>query len=736
MNRLILVSNRLPVTATINQSGEIQMNNSAGGLATGLNSLELNFEKLWIGWSGAIQERPEDRQRITQALAPRDCIPVFLNKQQYSGYYEGFSNETIWPLFHYFNQYSLFENSYWETYQEVNRLFAEKIRENVQEGDLIWIHDYHLMLLPQLLRQQLPGHQIGFFLHIPFPSYEVYRICPWASEITEGLLGADLLGFHTFGYMHHFVESATKILNLKTESDYLNYHNRHVHLNAFPMGINADQFEKAMQSTGVQRHQNKLQQLFSDQKMVLTVDRLDYSKGIIHRLKAYEALLKQHAEFHEKVAMVMVVVPSRATIRDYRHLKEEIDEAVGKINSLYGTLGWTPVHYLYRSVPFEQLAALYHQADIALITPLRDGMNLVAKEYVASRTNDTGVLILSRMAGAACELESALDINPRDDQETMAAMLTAIHMPEEEQKARMKKMRKVVRTQTVQAWAVDFIETLQDIYLSEYRLKKQMANGAETIEIRRRYELASTKTLFLKYDGSLVPYSDDPASASPDSDLLQVLKVLSEQSQVVIVSGRDHQTLEQWFPWQSMDLISEYGMRCRINGHWHSIDLEETDWKKVIMPLLEEFTESTPGSFVEQKEHSLAWHFRKADPWLTELRLPKLMENLINRTTDLNLEVIGGDKALEIKPKGPDTQEILEYWLSPQAPEVILAIGDDMTDEALFAALPESALTIKVGKEDTVARYRFPDSEKVMELLVSLTQFSQSQPASPLLNAW
>lgn len=417
----------------------------------------------------------------------------------------------------------------------------------------------------------------------------------------------------------------------------------------------------------------------------------------------------------------MLVVPSRATIGNYQHLKEEIDEAAGRINGLYGTLAWIPVHYLYRSVPFEQLSALYNLANIALVTPLRDGMNLVAKEYVASRINGDGVLILSKMAGASCELKTALTINPHDEREMVKAMLKAILMPEKEQQDRMKFMQKLVRANGVEKWASRFVNILINNYTKEDLLRKQMANGTETAMVARAFAVGRNRILFLKYDGTLVPFFDNPLKAEPDTRLLKRLRKLKDHATVVLISGRDHLILEKWFGDLDIDILAEHGMWRKVSSHWETTEDFDNSWKAEARVLLEEFTDNTPMSFIEEKDYSLAWHYRKTDSWLAEIRVPQLLESLINPTTNLNLEVLNGDKVVEIKCKSADKGKAIHHWLGQGNHDFILAAGDDISDEELFKTLPENAYSFKVGRDATVANFRFEDWKKVRNLLRTLT---------------
>ena len=398
MSRLIIASNRLPVMINRGEDG-MTITPSAGGLATGLKSYHKDNDSIWIGWPGVMPETKNEEKEVTGLLETEQCLPVFLNEDLISNYYDGFSNATLWPLFHYFAEFTEFNETYWEAYCKVNELFAEAIIENAEEGDVVWVHDYQLLLLPNILREKRPDLTIGFFLHIPFPSYELIRILPWREQIVNGLLGADLIGFHTYDYARHFISSVKRLLGHDVDFNQIKLENRHVMIDVFPMGIDYEKFEShalEIQSKPIQdrskEHQDIDRFLLSmpNRKLVLSIDRLDYTKGIPQRLHAFREFLEKHPDYREKVSLIMLTVPSRTDVEQYQNLKNEIDILVGNINGEYGTLNWNPVIYFYRSVPFVNLIELYSSADVALLTPLRDGMNLVAKEYIASKVNKKG----------------------------------------------------------------------------------------------------------------------------------------------------------------------------------------------------------------------------------------------------------------------------------------------------------------------------------------------------------
>ncbi len=721
MKRILIVANRLPVNVKI-VNDEIVFHQSAGGLATGLNSLEVDYEKHWIGWPGIYPEKQEHKEKIQEALEQTLTHPVFLSEKEVLHYYEGFSNKTIWPLFHYFLEYTQYKREFWEEYKSVNQAFCEEVVKIARPDDIIWVHDYHLMLLPQLLREKLPHTQIGFFLHIPFPSYELIRTLPWRKQLLEGLLGADLVGFHTFEYLRHFTSAISRILNLEPKLGRVYNENRIVQLDAFPMGIDYGKFNDASEQPEVKGLVRSFRENFGKGKIILSVDRLDYTKGILQRLWAFDRLLKEHPSYKGQISLLLLVVPSRYNVDNYKALKDEIDKTVGNINGKYTNLTWTPIYYLYRSVHFEQLAAMYYNADVALVTPLRDGMNLVAKEFVASKKNEKGVLILSEMAGSAVELCDAICINPNDLDSIVRALHEALQMPEEDQKERMGVMQKIIRKQSIQKWAKDFIAVLENSYLRQLRNEEKEVCDTVKQKIKDDYKSSQKRLILLDYDGTLVPYIESPQKASPDRDLLQMLNDIGSKagSSCVILSGRDRGNLQKWFDGSKVQIVAEYGSWFREDQQWTQTCELSDEWKEEILPYMQEFVDKTPGSFIEEKSHSLGWHYRKSDAWLSNLRVQEFMNALIYPCTKLNLEIIEGNKIIEIRVGGISKDEAIEKWLHKDNWDFIMAIGDDQTDEDMFKLLPEKAYSIKVGFGATNARYNLSSSQEVREILQQL----------------
>ncbi len=726
MKRLIIVANRLPVTVKISKS-EIEYTPSDGGLATGMASLEGNYEKHWLGWPGMHPKNEEVQQEVKQKLEQDNIHTVFLSEEEILMYYEGFSNKTIWPLFHYFTEFAVYDQKFWDVYQEVNLKFFSALKSILKPDDIIWIQDYHLMLLPEILRKEFPSIRIGFFLHIPFPSYELFRTLPWRNEILNGLMSADLIGFHTYEYMRHFLVAVHKIQNLEPRLGEFYYKNHLVHVNAFPMGIDYAKYNKAVQNKKVQQKIKLFNENYGSKKLILSIDRLDYSKGILQRLKAYDNLLELFPEYREQISLIIVVVPSRSEVDKYSTLKVEIDEAVGNINGKYSTMEWTPIHYFYRNFPFNELIALYHICDIALITPFRDGMNLVAKEFIATKTEGKGVLILSEMAGAANVLKSALIINPNDINDIVKAIIQALNMPLTEQKQRLEIMQSQLEENSVQKWASSYTSELDRIYRFQKELQGKEFSLDKQNMVFEAFNHSEKKLLFLNHDSPLETNIEDFTDSARGKKLFRLIKELSELEDltIVIMSNWDHLSLNKLFGSIKVDIIAEYGTWLRENNQWNQSQILREEWKEEIYPVLNEFMIKTPGSFIEEKSYSLIWHYQACDTFLADMRLRDMINSLIYPCTKHKLEIIDGNKKIEIKPVGVDKKTVTRHWLNKQNWDFILAIGNDRNDEDVFEILPDQAFSLRVGIKKTNARYTLNTTEEIIDFLYRLNNKSK-----------
>ncbi|MDF2156771.1 bifunctional alpha,alpha-trehalose-phosphate synthase (UDP-forming)/trehalose-phosphatase [Algoriphagus sp. CAU 1675] len=724
MAKTIIVSNRLPISLR-HRNGRFEFKPSAGGLATGLGSIYKTGDNIWIGWPGNTVDDPEQRAEIILELHELKMAPVFLSREDVEQFYEGFSNETLWPAFHYFTQYMVYNPEHWEAYVRVNQKFCEAILKKADPDDTIWVHDYQLLLLPQMLREVLPNATIAFFQHIPFPSYEIIRMIPWRKELLEGVCGADLIGFHTYDDMRHFLSAVSRITGLSSESGYIQAENRIINVDSFPMGIDYDKFAKQAKSKKTQNIVRDFRNQVGDQKLILTIDRLDYSKGIPQRLHAFNQLLLDHKELHGKVSMIMIVVPSRDKVQSYKELKEEIDLLVGRINSDYSTLNWVPVHYFYRSFPFEELSAFYNLSDIALVTPLRDGMNLVCKEYVASRTDQTGVLILSEMAGASKELQDAILVNPNDQRGVVDAIYQALTMKLAEQKARVVSMQETLQKYDVFQWVKVFMDRVEHVKGKQAELTSKDVDAKVITEIQSKFKSSVSPVLFLDYDGTLTGFTANPQDASPDSELRALIKGLSTKAQVVIISGRDKDTLGKWFKGMSIDMIAEHGVWVKhkeSKAEWELYADVDASWKEDIRKVMEYYVLRTPGAFIEEKHHSLVWHYRKVESGLGDLRMRELFSHLKYMARGHNLQVLEGNMVLEIKRPDINKGRAATSLMKGHEYDFVLAIGDDWTDEDTFKAMPKNAYSIRVGYAYTQANYNIKSFRQVRNLLAKLIQ--------------
>lgn len=721
METLKVVSNRLPVSL-YRRKNELHSKPSAGGLATGLSSLANTYQMFWIGWPGASIQKSEE-EKVTQVLAKDNMKPVFLSKELVEKFYEGFSNKTIWPLFHYFPQNVVYDNKLWEAYVTVNKLFLTKILENYSDRDTIWVHDYQLMLLPGLIRAKKPDARIGFFLHIPFPSFEIFRLLPWRIQLLKGVLGADLVGFHTFDYARHFLSASMRLLGLEHHLGQISFNDRSIKVDSFPMGIDYKKFATAANLKSVKKEITRYTRMTEGRKIILSIDRLDYAKGILQRLEAFHQLLRHNPSYKEQVSLILLVVPSRSKVESYRTLKHRVDELVGKINGEHGTMGWTPIWYFYKAIPFSSLSALYNISDICLVTSFRDGMNLVAKEYVASKTNKGGVLVLSELAGAASELNEALIINPNNLDEIRDAICEAFVMPLDEQKQRITAMNDKLRRYNVRRWAEDFFERLEQIKSSQNEMETHSLNRDIKTKIITKFRTSEKKLILLDYDGTLVGFAPRPELAKPDKEILGILDRLAtiEGTEIVLISGRDRKTLGNWVKNEKLNKVAEHGAWIKEKtDDWMTLEPFGYDWKPGIRQILELYVDRTPGSLVEEKDFSLVWHYRKADVGLGEIRARELLKTLNYFTQNLNLQVLEGSKVVEVKNAGINKGRAALHFYAKKKWDFVLAAGDDWTDEDMFKALPEDAFSIKVGFKGSAANYNVKSYTEIRELLNEL----------------
>ena len=727
MGKNIIVSNRLPIRISkLNNSFEFTT--TTGGLATGMKSFHSENNSLWIGWPGIGIDEIDNNvwDTLNTSLKKGGFCPVNLNNSEINDFYFGLPNKCLWPLFHYFIEYSVFSKAHWETYVAINQKFAAAVLENISAGDTVWIHDYQLLLCPKIIKDLRPDVTVGFFLHIPFPSFEIFRTFPEREALLEGVLGADLIGFHTYDYQRHFLSSVKRILRLEVNFNKITLGIREIVVNTFPMGIDYEKFDVAAKVQLTKKNSRKSElkkqierhkKVSKNSKLILSIDRLDYTKGVINRIKAFEMFLKSHPQYLEKVRLIMLTVPSRSNVPEYKQLKRDTDEIVGRVNGEFATVNWTPIWYYYRSMSFEDLIDLYSNADIAMITPIRDGMNLVAKEYVATRINNDGVLILSEMAGASKELFQALVVNPFDINSMSEAIYKALNMPLEEQQQRNISMRKRLSRYTVQRWADDFMSALNTEPQNMDNNPILRIDLSVSNEILKAYKTAKNRLLLLDYDGTLVEFNEKPNLAIPSPQLLKTIEKLIQQpnTDVVIISGRDQLFLDKWFGKMKLTLVAEHGYFIK-NEKWMEKLNNNKEWIQNLLPIFNSFTDRTPGTFVEEKQNSLVWHYRKTDPELANNRAVEL-KTVIKSLAPESISLMDMDKAIEITNSQFNKGTAVSDIISKKNYDFTLCIGDDVTDENMFINLNEEAYTLKVGKKTTAAKYYIKNPAEVKKLL-------------------
>ncbi|HKY29326.1 MAG TPA: bifunctional alpha,alpha-trehalose-phosphate synthase (UDP-forming)/trehalose-phosphatase, partial [Pyrinomonadaceae bacterium] len=643
-------------------------------------------------------------------------------------FYEGIANEALWPLFHHFPSLLRFEAEHWKAYVRANEIFRDEILKHLRPDDLVWIHDYHFLLLPQMLREVTPDISIGFFLHVPFPSSSVFRIIPKREELLQGMLGADYLGFHTHRYLQHFRTSILRLMGVTSAMDHVEIGKRIVRLDALPIGIAPRQFNDLLtKSAGTRKQISELKQRFGYCKILLGVDRMDYTKGIPERLRAYRKFLQDYPEWHGKVVLIQVAVPSRERVPRYARLRREVDELIGEINGDWSTADWSPITYLRRNLPQAELAALYACADVALVTPLRDGLNLVAKEYVACKSSGDGVLVLSEFAGAAAEMGEALLVNPYDEEDLSATIARALSIGETEKRERMMALYRRVNKNNVFAWGDRFIKNLTTAVQTRSERPHNEPLPLEKKQLLDSFDQAQSRLLMLDYDGTLAPFATLPQNAVPSSNVLEIIErlVQDENSTVALISGRSRKDLERWFVGiPNLWIAAEHGavFWSPVSGTWeqpHHAAFNE--WKKCVYPILEHFVDRTPGSFIEEKEFSLVWHYRMADPEFGDWLANDLVANLDHMLAESPVKAVKGQKTVEVKSLWANKGQVYSrLQISGAVPDFIMAAGDDVTDEDLFARLPETAWTIHVGRNQSRARYYLSSPDEMVALLAQL----------------
>jgi trehalose 6-phosphate synthase/phosphatase len=735
-NALVVVANRLPVDFTVDDDGKTSWRRSPGGLVTALEPVMQKADGAWIGWNGSADLYADPFEGDGMML-----VPITLNADEIEQYYEGFSNDTLWPLYHDVISPPQFHRQWWDAYRRVNRRFAEAAAVQVATGGTVWVHDYQLQLVPAMLRELRPDVRIGFFDHIPFPPYEIFTQLPWRRQVIEGLLGADLIGFQRNGDASNFLRIVRRLTRHTTRGQVIAFEDaegrpvREVRASAFPISIDSHQFDElAREESTQQRAAEVRDELGKPSSIMLGVDRLDYTKGIRHRIKAYGELLNDGRLDVEDVTLVQVASPSRENVDAYQELRENVETAVGRINGEYGELGHAAIHYLHHSYPPEEMAALYLAADVMLVTSLRDGMNLVAKEYVAARSDLRGVLVLSEFTGAADELSGALLVNPHDIDELKDVIEQAVRMDPKEQRRRMRRLRRRVLSDDVAKWSDSYLTTLEEMPVSPVEPELQDEAGDETAlapELAERLDqLAATDGPVLvasDFDGVLAPLVDDPSSSrtSPRSAraLGRIARRPTSQARLALVSGRDLDTLAQLSRAPSGTLLigshgAERGEVTTAGVQVHELHLTEGQASLLqrITDGLEEIADRHTGVWVETKPTASVLHTRRS----THDGAAQATEAARTLAERLGVGTLEGKDVVEIQVVETSKGKAIDAMRSELGAQAVLYLGDDVTDEHAFAVLTASDVAVKVGAGETIADFRVASTKSVAVLLEHL----------------
>jgi trehalose 6-phosphate synthase/phosphatase len=716
-SRWIIVSNRLPYQYNAETNS---LDLSSGGLVTAITGIHSASQKIWLG--AVLEDELPHWQNVDRPDTTNLSYDmVVVNNDEYDSYYNGFCNDVLWPAFHYQSERVQFRHDDWENYQRVNRLFAEKINEIAKPNDLIWIHDFQLALVPKYLKELNPELTIGWFLHVPFPSSELYLEIPVRNEILDGILASDLVGFHDYSYVRHFCSSVQRVFGIETSLFSINYNHHQVSIGVFPVSIDFNRFHDAAQIPGVVK---KAKEYRNTDFLFLGVDRLDYSKGVDLKIKAYYHFLLEHPELHGKVSLIQVAVPTRQDVDEYVKLRLDIEQLVSEVNGRFATPAWAPIHYLFHPVSFEELMALYRAADCLVVTSKRDGMNLVSLEYVAAQSlSDPGIVLISEFTGAKSLLSQAIPINPRDVEGTAKKMFQAFEMSQSDRQHACQVMMEYLRNYTATDWAKAFITKLTDVVAKGQRHKIRYIKDSRAFvhEYMEQYK-PSKILLFIDYDGTLVKIRKNPEDAVLDESDRSVLKKLSElpNVDVVVISGRDQFFLSEQLQGIDVYLAAEHGALFFDKKSWKNLSLSDsTKWYGNTLQIMRDYTKQVPSSFIEQKNYCLCWHYRKSPSEFAEYQALKLHEELENGLSQFPARLIHGKKVIEVCAMEANKGVFVRWFLENHADsEFGFALGDDRTDEDIFSELLDSSFeTIKVGLGPTLAKSRLSAQTAVLELL-------------------
>ncbi|KAL3613709.1 threalose-6-phosphate phosphatase [Castilleja foliolosa] len=755
--RLLVVANRLPVSAVRKGDDSWSLEVSAGGLVSALLGVK-EFEARWIGWAGVNVQDEVGQKALTKALAEKNCVPVFLDEELVNQYYNGYCNNILWPLFHYLglpheDQLATTRSIHqiqFAAYRKANQMFADVVNQHYEEGDVVWCHDYHLMFVPKCLKEHNSDIKVGWFLHTPFPSSEIHRTLPSRSELLHAVLAADLVGFHTYDYARHFVSACTRILGLEGTPDGVEDQGRVTRVAAFPVGIDSERFFCALQAPQVKDHIKELETRFAGRKVMLGVDRLDMIKGIPQKILAFEKFLEENPDWHDKVVLLQIAVPTRNDVPEYQKLSSQVHEIVGRINGRFGSFTAVPIHHLDCSLEFNALCALYAVTDVTLITSLRDGMNLVSYEFVACQNSKKGVLILSEFAGAAQSLGAgALLVNPWNITEVAAAIGHALTMPAEEREKRYRHNFEHVTTHSAQQWAEFFVSELNDTVIEAQQRVRKVPPQLVFSDAISAYLQSKHRLLILGFNAAMTEPVDIPGGRGdqikdmelklhPDLKAPLMLLCSDPNTTIVVLSGSDRSVLDDNFGEYNMWLAAENGMFLRnTKGHWMSTmpELLNMDWVDSVKHVLEYFTERTPRSHFELRETSLVWNYKYSDAEFGRLQARDMLQHLwTGPISNAAVDVVQGSRTVEVRAigvsKGAAIDRILGEIVHNKKAicgpiDYVLCLGHFMgKDEDIYTFFEPELLPRPTCAPRTSEKHTFPDGR------------SSSSSENSTINSW
>ncbi|XP_073129834.1 probable alpha,alpha-trehalose-phosphate synthase [UDP-forming] 9 [Henckelia pumila] len=786
--RKIIVANMLPLHAQKdNGTGKWSFSLDADSLLLQLkDGFTRDTEVIYVG-SLKVEIEAKEQEEIAQRLLDDfNCVPTFLPQDIQKKFYHGFCKQQLWPLFHYMlpmcpDHGDRFDRQLWQAYVSANKSFADKVMEVVNpEDDFIWIHDYHLMVLPTFLRKRYNRIKLGFFLHSPFPSSEIYRTLPVRDEILKGLLNSDLIGFHTFDYARHFLSCCGRMLGLDYESKRghigLDYFGRTVYIKILPVGIHMGRLESVLNLPSTCNKVKEIREQFKDKKLILGVDDMDIFKGISLKLLAFEQLLQQHREFQGKLVLIQIVNPARSSGKDVQEAKKETYSTVKRINEVLGYPGYAPVILIDRHASRSEKSAYYAMAECCIVNAVRDGMNLVPYKYVVCRQGSSGMneamstkadsprtsmLVVSEFVGCSPSLSGAIRVNPWDIDAVAEAMNMAITIPDAEKQLRHEKHYRYVSSHDIAYWARSFMQDLERACKDHYDKRcwgiglglsfrvislSPSFRKLSVDHIVSAYKRTSRRAIFLDYDGTVVPQSS--MIRSPTPDVVTVLDALCNDpnNTVFIVSGRGRASLSDWLsPCEKLGLAAEHGYFIRSSGSsdWEAL-ASDLDWKKIVEPIMKQYTEATDGSYMEIKESALVWHHQDADPDFGSCQAKELLVHLENVLANEPVVVRRGQHIVEVKPQGVTKGLVAEKVISMmvndgKAPNFVMCIGDDRSDEDMFESILSTVsnptlpvapeiFACTVGQKPSKAKYYLDDTADVVKLLRGLASSSNPKP--------